>query len=211
MRPFLPAFSLFLALCSQLFAFDGDITMESVMGGQAVNSTFVAKGAKVKVSPPGGMGTVIIDRSTDDVYILMDAQRMYMKRPMDSLQAPQPDGEITDSGETDEILGYPVRKLVFTEASGNYTEIWATTEIKNEALNNMPGVNQKMLDQIEAVFGTSEILPLKTVTHNKDGVVLNAMTVTAITPREVSDAEVSIPEGYTEFEMPAGAPVAPGQ
>ncbi|GHC09181.1 DUF4412 domain-containing protein [Cerasicoccus arenae] len=197
---------LLLLGASALSAFDGDIVMETTMGDQSMKTTFVAKGDKLKLAMPEGQGTLILDSKGKTMTIIMDAQKMYMVQPINPEQmGPQPDGEIQDTGETAEIFGMNARKVYFVEPDGKKSEIWATSELQNEALTNMPGMNENMVSQLEQIFGSPHVFPLKMVVFAPDGSTEMTMNVAEIKERDVADAEVTIPADYKEFSMPAGA------
>lgn len=199
-----------LLSASATYAFDGDIVTKTTVNGQSMESTFTAKGDKMKISMPQGQGAMIINAGDQTMTIIMDAQKKYMIQPMNNEMVSQTEGDIVDTGETAEIFGRKARKLLFTESNGKKSEIWATDELKNEALNNMPGMNDKMIAQIEEIFGSKSVFPLKMRVLLPSGAEEMSMEVTSIVERDVPDSELGVPEGYQKFEMPAGPPPAPG-
>jgi len=191
-----------LASVSALCAFDGDISMETNQNGQTIAVDLVAKGDKVKITPPGGQRMMIMDAGASELTIVSVPDKQYLTRSLEGVPSPETSGKLEKTGETKEILGYPATKVVYTEDSGKKQVHWVTTDLGETALTKMPGSDENLLQQMEEVFGTRQVLPLASVTYGPDGAEMMSMTVTKIEPREVADDEVAPPADFTEMKMP---------
>lgn len=179
-------------------AFDGDITTRTTMGDQIIISTYVAKGNKMKFDIPQRQTTIVLDASRNQRIVIDHAAKQYFVEVIDPNAPGQPQGKIEDTGETSEILGYPVRKLIFKEDSGQKYEIWATSSIENQALTSMPGMSTSMKEQVKGIFNSTQVFPMKMIVYKPNGKTQMTMEVTAVTERNVADFEITLPRTYEE-------------
>lgn len=189
-------------LPSYLIAFEGDIHMEVVSDGDTMNMVLTSKGDRMKMTPEGTGGNVIIDVAARKMIILMDEQKMFLERPLPDVGAGQDPGSVEDTGETKEILGYQARKVIHTTRKGEVTHIWATTELGAFALSDMPNAQTTIPKGLEAIFGTTDVFPLESIAYDKKGRVSSETRVVRTEARAVSDAELAPPANYQKMGVP---------
>lgn len=108
--------------------------------------------------------------------------------------------EVTNTGESKTISGYPCTKYVVKRNGEDFETIWATKALKNvDAVHkDMEGFSQKMASALSlkhaplSWFKEIPGFPIET-DHGT-----STSTVTRIEQRAVSDAEFQVPAGYTK-------------
>ncbi len=190
---FLPTYAL---------AFEGDIQMEVISDGDTFQMTLTSKGDRMRMTPEGGEGIVIIDVGARKMTVLMNEQKMFLERPLPDVGDKDDPGSVEDTGETKEILGYKVRKVIHTSKKGEVAHIWATTELGSYALSDLPGAKTTIPRGLEKIFGTTDVFPLESTTYDKKGRLTAETRVTAIESRNVSDAELAPPSDFQKMGVP---------
>lgn len=201
--------ALLLALFTtvNLVGFDGELLVFSSDGGQIVESTMIVKGNQMKQILPDDRGKFIIDYDAGTMTNIMDKAKMFSVQAYDPEKAGfKIDGQVRDTGKTDVVLGYKVKKLILSEKNGNETVCWATNELDNPALTRLPGVSPQMRQQLVEIFGDDRIFAMQMETFDRNGLLLLKMAVKDITEREVAAAEMQPPADYQEVGMPMFSP-----
>jgi hypothetical protein len=166
-----------------------DVTVTYRMTGvanmppQELQMAFAPALGKQRVDPPGGMGWMLIDRKANSAVMVMDAQRMTMAMPQDTVTAMTQE---TPSGATFS------RKGTATVAGVSCTE-W------NVALGDNKGTS----------CITDDGLLLRSDAKAPNGATMT-MEATKVSYGPVDPARLAVPSGYSAVQMPSGAPAAPG-
>lgn len=162
-----------------------DVTVTYRMSGMAnmppqeLQMAFATASGKQRVDPPGGMGWMLIDRKANSAVMVMDAQRVTMAMPPNTVAAMTQEAP---SGATF------TRKGTATVAGVSCTE-W------DVALGDSKGVS----------CITDDGLMLRSDAKAPNGATMT-MEATKVTYGPVDPARLTIPSGYSPMQMPTGAP-----
>jgi len=196
--------AVFLMLASASFAsdnFEGEILYNMEADGESIEMTYFVKDDKVAFLVPqaqGGYG--FMDFENQKAYIIMPDHGMYMQMDSDDFGQNMnqlPEGEFTVTDETGELLGYPVRKVVFDGEQGR-TEMWVTQELgfmlpmKNVMQGEFP-------EELVQAFPDG-FFPLDIINSDPSGGVVR-MQVVNVQNTPVSEDRFVVPAGYQRISM----------
>jgi hypothetical protein len=220
----LPACALLLpCVLSAESTFEGKVTMQvsssSKDGPQSLNYSIKGDLMRIDVNTAKGQAGVIMDGKNNQMIILMAQQHMYMIQPLGgnagNPQAPQAgapaahpsgapaNGNFTNTGIKEDILGYSCTKLLVTSDKGT-AEIWVTDQLGNFAglfHGGGFGHRQPPAEWEDALKGVG-FFPMRVISTDKDGKVFK-LEVTAVDKTSVPDSVFSPPDGWRKFDMGA--------
>jgi len=140
-----------------------------------------------------GTTTVIYDGKTKDILMLMESPFMgnsYISIS-DTLETDELEPTIVKTKEKKKIAGYKCVKYLVTDASGQETILYATDKIKNPFNKQYgAGVEGAVLCSISEM-------------DNMGAKIKVTMIATEVKIGKISEDkfDMSVPEGYTEFDM----------
>jgi len=219
LRPFLAltAFAAATAGPAALHAqksFEGEVTMSISMPamGQNLEMTYLVKGSKMRNEMAMmGMQTVsIVDMDAGTMMTIMPMQKAYMKMDMkqmaEQLGGEQPPPKITATGKTETIVGRECEYHTIEQA-GQSMEVCVAEGMgyfnANAGRGGMGGgMGLGAHEEIWQEAFKDGYFPLKMIV-NSQGMGME-MTVTKIEEKSVPDSafEMTVPEGYTQMQMP---------
>lgn len=153
------------------------------MAPQDIKMAFSPSTGKQRVDPPGGMGWMLIDQKASSAVMVMDAQRMTMAMPPETVAAMT---QAVPAGTT------------FTRKSSASVAGTACTEWDMVIAGGGKGTS----------CITDDGVLLRTVTAAPNGTVVT-MEATKVTYGPVDPASLTVPTGYTAMQMPPTAPATP--
>lgn len=187
--------------------FEGVITVH--MAGTQRDGTpmpdleYMARGGKMRInakSPMGNMGIIAVP-AEKKVYMLMDAQSMYMEQPFNLASvgagnAPAP--TIARTGKKETIAGYECEHITITD-SGNTNDVCMARGLGPflSPVSAMPGAK---LSGWQKALVDGGGFPLKV--SKADGTV--QMEVTKIEKKRLSEKLFTVPDNYSKMDMPTG-------
>jgi hypothetical protein len=187
--------------------FEGVITMH--MAGTARDGTpmpdleYMARSGKMRInakSPMGNMGIIAVP-SEKKLYMLMDAQSMYMEQPL-SLTSSNPASSataptVTRTGKKEMIAGYECEHVTVTEKS-NTLDVCMARGLGPflSAASALPGATMPGWQKALIADGG---FPLKVT--KADGTT--QLEVTKIEKKKLSDKLFTVPDNYSKMDMPA--------
>jgi hypothetical protein len=177
-------------------AFEGKVVFNVQANGEKQVMDYYAKDNKFRMEVPNQGGYIIFDSKASKMYILMDAQKMYMETPIDASNSTESAGSIKKTGETKKILGYDCEKFLFDQDASK-GESWMTKDLGSfmfftESQQGMADWQKEILN--EGYF------PLE-VTEYSNGKVESSYNVTEVTPQELSSDMFTIPSSYQKLDM----------
>ena len=208
----------FAATCCALLApftasaatFEGQIEMAMTEGRQRIEVSYQTKPGFMRITMPvEGMGetAAIVDFEAGKIITLIPQMKATMEIPfstaVDAAQAKvDSTGELKNTGETMDILGYPCTKYVYEEREGPI-EIWATDQLGQFMAmpkgNPMQGGGAAKSGWEAAVKG--DFFPMRLIALNKRGKERMRWEVTGVKPMSLPDSLFRAPDGYKPFSM----------
>lgn len=195
------------ALSSAMSAqdFEGVITIRTAVpmrdGTPSPEVEYMTRAGKLRLnvrSPMGTMG-IIASPAEGKMYMLLDAQSMYMEQPMSLAPragaAPLATPEITRTGRKETIAGYECEHLLVAGDPGP-TDVCVARGLGPY----VPPAIGAAMPAWQRALAKDGAFPLKVSRH--DGTV--QLEVTKIEKRKLSPSLFNVPESYTKMEMPAG-------
>ncbi len=191
-------------------SFEGQIEMSMSDGGQTHHVSYQTKAGHMRITMPvPGMGeaAAIVDFEEGKILTLIPQMKAYMEIPfettMDAAAAKTTGaGELKNTGETTQILGYTCTKYIYEEAQGP-VEIWATDQLGQFMAmpqgNPMQGGGKAKAGWESAISG--DFFPMRLVALNKRGKERMRWEVTGVKPMSLPDSAFAAPEGYKPFNM----------
>jgi hypothetical protein len=165
---------------------------------------YMARGGKMRInakSPMGSMGIIAVP-GDKKLYVLMDAQSMYMEQPLSltpgTTASTMPALTITRTGKKETIAGYECEHVTITEKANTMDVCMARglgpflTAAAAMPGATMPGWQKALVD--DGGF------PLK-VTKG-DGTT--QLEVTKIEKKRLTEKMFTVPDNYTKMDMPPG-------
>lgn len=188
--------------------FEGVITIRTDMksrdGTPSPDVEYMTRAGKLRInvrSPMGSMG-IIAAPAEHKMYMLMDAQSIYMEQPLTvdaaekaagSVTTPPP--TITRTGKKETIAGYECEHVLVAGNPGS-TDVCVARGLGPY----VPPALGTQLPAWQRALAADGAFPLK-VTRS-DGTV--QLEVTKIEKRKLSPAMFEVPDSYTKMQMPAG-------
>ncbi|WP_221032705.1 DUF4412 domain-containing protein [Actomonas aquatica] len=193
-------------------AFEGQIDMAMTEGRQTFNVSYQTKAGHMRIAMPvPGMGetAALVDFEAGKIMTLIPPMKAYMEIPFDVTMDEATDraasaGELKNTGETTEILGYTCTKYIYEEDQGP-VEIWATDQLGQFMAmpkgNPMQGGGAVKTGWESAIKGN--FFPMRLVALTKRGKERMRWEVTAVKPMSIPDSAFAPPAGYKPFDMGA--------
>jgi len=185
--------------------FEGVITIRTAVptrdGAPSPEVEYMTRAGKLRLnvrSPMGTMG-IIASPAEGKMYMLMDAQSMYMEQPLSltpragAANAVTP--EITRTGRKETIAGYECEHLLIAGDPGP-TDVCVARGLGPY----VPPAIGAAMPAWQRALAKDGAFPLKVSRH--DGTV--QLEVTKIEKRKLSPLLFTVPESYTRMDMPAG-------
>ncbi|WP_439599367.1 hypothetical protein [Falsiroseomonas sp.] len=151
-------------------------------GPQEMRMAFSASTGRQRVDPPGNMGWMLIDRRANTAVMVMDAQRTTMAMPPATVaamtQGVPPGATFTRQG-TATVAGTACTEWNVATPQGNGTSCITEDGVLLRATATPPG-----------------------------GTATTVMEATQVNYGPVDAARLTVPQGYSAMQMPAGAPGA---
>ena len=202
-----------------------DLTIVQKMDGMGQNMETTAKfkGSKTRVDAGPNM-SIIMDLKSGEMEQINDAQKTYLKVPMqieqaalDSMKKMQGDGaqkpQLTATGKKDTISGFAAEEYTATIA-GSKLSLWLTKALPDyeKTLKEMSaafsqGPMAAMMQSYGLDMANLPGFPIRTVNELQPGQTITT-TVESINTKPVADSEFQIPAGYKEISMPTLTPPA---
>ena len=158
---------------------------------------------------------MIMNYGKKEMIILMPEQKMYMVRPIPSMNdmagnadADADDVKLEKTSETEKILGYSATKYVATSKEG-VTDMWLTEELGsfmgfNTSANANPmGGRPKPPAAWEKALMGKDFFPLRIVSRSKRDKEEFRMEAVAIDKQSLPDSAFAPPAGFQKFDMGA--------
>jgi len=191
--------TLLFLLSGNIFAqksFEGKVVFNVQTDGQKQVMDYYAKDNKFRMEVPDQGGYIIFDSKASKMYIVMDAQKMYMETAIDASTSDNSEGSITKTSETKKILGYDCEKFLFDQ-DGSKGESWMTKDLGSFMF--FTESQQGMADWQKEIMNEG-YFPLE-VTEYSNGKVESSYNVTEVTPQELSSDMFTIPSSYQKLDM----------
>jgi hypothetical protein len=201
-------------------AFEGRISLGFTDGkGREQVIDYAVKGTRVRLEPKmeQAAGTaMIMDGATQEMTVLMPAQRMYMVMPMHGVakpggtESPTQQQKVEKTGRTEKILGYDCEEYVMSD-KGQSTEMWITDQLGSfmglSGGNPMAGlVGGKAKAEAsgweQALKGKQGAFPLRVVSRDPKGKEIFRLEAKSVKPENLGDELFKAPEGFQKFSMP---------
>lgn len=178
-------------------SFEGKVIFQVSEGGEQQVMEYYAKDKKFKMDMPNKGGSIIFDSQKFKMYVIMDAEKMYMETTMMPLSTGTGGGSITKTGETKTILGYDCEKFLFTQKDLK-GEAWMTKELGAfmffmESQEEMPGWQTDVLD--------AGYFPLHVTQHDTRRNVTGVYDGKEVTPMKLSVDLFELPSSYKKFDL----------
>jgi hypothetical protein len=197
--------------------FEGKVTMKMTSRGGAANEiTYSMKGSRVLITMGnmGGMGSVVMDRDTNEITIMMPQQKMYMVQSIPQPPAnpqtpngPPQDTSLQETGVTETILGYTCTKYI-VKSNKSTTEMWLTDQLGSFAGfssamgRGRPGAGRSSMPQAwEQALHGKNFFPMRIVESLNGGAESFRLEVTGIDKQPVDDSEFTPPADWKKFDM----------
>jgi len=183
-------------------SFEGIVTTNFVSDNEPVVMSLKTKDGKIRFDHPEmrGMGYAIMDVNAEEMIVVMESQRMFMRQPFHEASAETMTGDLEATGETKRILGYQAEQYIYRE-DGEKTELWVTDELPGFFMSPNPSsteVSPAMRSLLER-----NVFLLAATTHDANGRVTAKMEVTGIEKTSLDASEFQAPEGFREMQMPS--------
>ena len=217
-------FAAILLLLASLHARADFIIVENLtIAGQSQDLTMKFKGDKARMDMGSGQMSMIVDASTGDTITLIHGQKMFMKVSGDKLKAileqskkmmgqDAPDSAVApkpvDTGKSEKVGDYNT-EIYTVEMKGKKFTFWMSKDFPNFAalqaqINKLQSLQEKLGQGKGPDTSKIDGVPVKTET------VMNGKTITTLLVSEketpVDDADLQVPAGYTEMQMPQMPP-----
>ena len=215
--------SVFLVSASSFAqSFEGTISMEvssQSMGDKPIPMTISTKGDKsaIQIDAPQGSMTMIMDRSTDKMTMIMAAQKMGMEMDMKKMEEKagksESKSEVKETDERKMINGYNCRLFIVTSEKAGASNWWMTKDLpksmisalksayKHGSMGMMRGKSTNN-HEIEELFEKGW-LPIR-MEMNKDGKSESSLTFLKYEQKSLDDSIFAIPTDIKIMQMPAG-------
>lgn len=146
------------------------------------------------------MGKIVVNNNTGKAFVIKDdTKTVYIMSEEDMETGDTPtDPEITDLGETEEILGYTCKKYkMISETAGMKQEqyIWATNKLKIPEYKNLP---KQDLTGSNLMAAGLEGFPLKVEMAIPETEMTLTLLVTLLEEEKISDDLFEAPSDYEE-------------
>jgi hypothetical protein len=165
---------------------------------------YLTKGGKIRydMSAQGQQAGIVIDPAAQKMFIIMDAQKVYMEQ---NLSRPRPGREgrgttrrdAQRTGRTETIAGYQCEHILTTDDDGASVDSCVTTELGAFRMFTGGGPMQPPREAGWASGLGAGSFPLKVQKGEK--VILE---VTTIEPKSLEASLFTAPDGYQKFAMP---------
>ena len=191
--------------------FEGIITIRVPARGQNSEPQLIellsrgARGVRVNVGGQMGAVSMLSIPSEKKVYVLMDAQSMYMEMANPDVAATATDGatpKITRTGTKETIAGY-VCEHVLIETPKETNDVCMAKGLGGfvNFVGGM-GMARTVAPAWQKTLAADGAFPLKVA----NGVGLVSLEVTKIEKKKLSDALFTIPSNYTKMAGPGRRP-----
>jgi hypothetical protein len=194
---------LFLAGLGKAQAFEGTVDYHVKAGGHESDIEYIIKGKKLRfnVSQKAHAAAGIADLGAKTMIILMPEQKMYMSQPFPDYKkvAAKAQGKFSDTGKTENILGYTCEEYIYTSTNGT-AHVWLA-----KGIGLFEGLFQGKpsdLDSWVAQVKSKGLFPLKSSYQDKDGNEKSSMLATKVSKGAVDDSVFVPPADYKEMKMP---------
>lgn len=187
--------------------FEGVITVH--MAGTQRDGTpmpdveYMARGGKMRInarSPMGNVGIIAVP-AEKKVYMLMDAQSMYMEQPFNLTSAGASNAAaptVKRTGKKETIAGYECEHITITD-NGNTNDVCMARGL-GPFLSPSSAVPGAQLSGWQKALVDDGGFPLKV--SRADGTT--QMEVTKIEKKRLSDKLFTVPDNYNKMDMPNG-------
>ena len=167
---------------------------------------------RVDVASQRGPVAMIMDYQNHQMIMLMSSMQMFMKRPLPAAQqAPQQSsgqgqGQLTDTGTTETILGYPCKKYTFTGPKDS-ASIWVTDQLGfwgGIPSGGPGGQGQQPPKAWEGMLKGKGFFPMRVEGANFK------LEVTSVDKGALPEGTFEVPSGYKDMAGMMGGFMPPG-
>ncbi len=191
--------------------FEGQIEMSISEGRQTHHVSYQSKEGRMRISmplPEMGEATAIVDFEAGRMLMLIPQMQAYMEIPFDvtmgQAQARTTHaGELQNTGETKQILGYTCTKYLYDDREGQ-VEIWATDQLGQ--FMSLPQGNPLQGGAPKAGWENAiegDFFPMLLVAVNPRGQERMRLEVTGVKKLSLPDSAFAPPADYKPFNMGA--------
>jgi hypothetical protein len=215
----LPACALLLPCVVSAETFEGKVTMKISSpsmkdGSQNIDFSIKEGFMRIDMNSARGSAAVVTDFKNQKMLILMEAQKMYMSRPLPQPGAVPPGAKsaydpsqhsLEATGTKETILGYECTKYV-SKGPEETADIWVTDQLGTFAglfHGGAPGQHAQAPAAWEEAIKGKGFFPMKVVATGKHGTT--TLEVTAINKESLPDSLFAAPEGWRDLSAMMGA------
>lgn len=199
-------------------AFEGVITVRlggAPRGGQPTEMDYMAKGGNVRlnsVSPLGNVGVVAVP-GEGRVYVLLEAQRMYMEQPINDLRGARAPGAsataaraqaapppvIKRTGRKETIAGHACEHVLVTSAGDGEIDMCMARAL-GPFISPASALGGAGMPAWQRALATDGGFPLKVT--RPDGTTL--LEVIRIVRRKLPASNFTVPDDFVKMDRPPG-------
>ena len=216
--------ALFITANAFAQSFEGTLTMEvssQSFGDKAIPMSISTKGDKsvIHIDAPQGSMTMIMDRSTNKMTMVMAAQKMGMEMDMKKMEEMAGKAEdktsVKATGESKVINGYKCELYTVSSEKGGLSNLWMTKDLpksmttalmnafKHGSMGFSRGRKSGSSAVIEELFEKG-LLPIRMESTSKEGKIESSVTFLKYEQKSLDDSIFAIPTDIKIMQMPAG-------